>query len=310
MKAVVKSLLLLFLFVCAAFPGAFTGPGPARAPAKESPHFNELGCGECHGKDLPEDVARMGGLKNLYAGLCRGCHASTPRVCTFHCDRFPSGDAEGTVAPTFPLNGKKIFCLTCHDARIQCDPAGDEDAKQSRLFLRGSPKGRSERFCFACHKAEKFPLFNVHGPVQKEAEAKKQRCLFCHAQIPGDAEQQAGGASTARNPDLSCRICHRVKDHPDGRKHLVKISRLEGIIKKQPADEMDNAWARSAAADSLEAIILLPLADEGMIRCVTCHDPHSFSGSGDDLLRTEGRDELCTQCHGKDVPLHGSDGSK
>lgn len=186
--------------------------GPA-LQVKESPHYNEAQCGDCHGRDLPEAVAAKGGRQALYDSLCRECHGKAAVSCRFHDGCRPSTDERKRFEPLMPLEKGRFFCLTCHDARIQCVSSRSPAAKENALFLRGNPKGPVSRFCFACHRAELYRFVKVH-------EDQQGACLYCHDTAP-PAKGEGKRTHDGRRVDV-CGSCHHaLGPHPGGVDHTA-----------------------------------------------------------------------------------------
>lgn len=171
---------------------------------EKGPHFHGGRCGDCHGKAGPEQAEAAGGLKNLYNRLCMECHETPSVTCRFHASIVPG---EESVGQFMPLEEGRFYCLTCHDARIQCVKREDPASTANPLFLRGNPKGGSVKFCFACHGPERYKVFKVHAGMHREAESS--RCLYCHREPGGETR--------------GCRACHKVGDHPGEADHLVSM---------------------------------------------------------------------------------------
>ena len=279
----------IFLMLIA---GVFLRSGDGGSAHREDrPHYNASRCGDCHGRDLPSEAAAYGGLKNFYNSLCLQCHHRVPKVCGFHRDRGPREG--GTVdLDLFPLNKGKIDCLTCHDARIQCVAADDPSVKTNPRFLRGHPSGGVARFCFACHRPERFLRFKVHDHVRGKAPEKGEACYYCHVQNGDD--RSTGGGMAPPDSVASCRVCHPVGPHPGKVQHLVSLEALPEFSK----DRLNGPEGkRGVRYGSLDASALLPLGEGQTIRCDTCHDPHFEETEGRFGLRTGDREMLCRCCH-------------
>lgn len=179
---------------------------------KKSPHYNGDRCGDCHGRDLPDTVARHGSRKALFIALCRECHFKPATACRFHDGFAPSDEDKKRIDPLLPMMDGKFHCLTCHDARIQCVSDKAPAAEDNPLFLRGNPKGPVSRFCFACHRAERFRYFNVH-------EHADEACLYCHDKM---TQAKGEGKRNLQGKDVKvCRSCHAPAPHPGGKDHTT-----------------------------------------------------------------------------------------
>jgi len=284
-------LLSLLLVGQAEVPDSGTGPAGAR---DESPHFNAGRCGDCHGRDLPEEAAAYGGLKNYYNGLCLQCHSKRNLVCRFHSDRIPREGGKGAET-FFPLKAGRIYCLTCHDGRIQCVDASDPKARSNPLFLRGNPGGGPARFCFACHRAEQFRPFKVHRKIESMDQPVDGACFYCH-KTTSLLEKKAGPPALRADLVSTCTVCHRVKDHPEDMKHLVAMKNLAPIPDGRFEEREKKAFIRFEEGGTT---IVLPLGLDGMVQCTTCHDPHAPPGGRPLMLRAAKRDALCRACHGE-----------
>ncbi|MCK4911826.1 MAG: cytochrome c3 family protein [Thermodesulfovibrionales bacterium] len=107
------------------------------------------------------------------------------------------------------------------------------------------------------------------GAMDKDSRSIPQAhtiCSACHA-----FSQETGRAGLQNNvtPDELCTGCH--SDRAKAGEHRVGMP-LSGVSST------------------------LPLVD-GLVACITCHEPHGLSGFPS-LLRTEPA-TLCNRCHGK-----------
>jgi predicted CXXCH cytochrome family protein len=212
------------------------------------PHFDAGRCGDCHGKAGPEQAEAAGGLKNLYNRLCLECHETLSVTCRFHAAIVPDGEAIG-----LPLKDGRFYCLTCHDARIQCVKKEDPAAKANPLFLRGNPAGGVKRFCFACHEPKRYRIFKVHAGMHLEAEAG--RCLYCHGKPEGKRR--------------GCRACHAVGDHPGGADHRVSMGDLETVLPLGEGRRIECRTCHDPHADQENRRHLLRLERANF--CDACH---------------------------------------
>lgn len=88
-----------------------------------------------------------------------------------------------------------------------------------------------------------------------------------------------------------CSYCHVTSDKTD--KMQLKASLTELCIECHP-DRMGPKEHIVDIAPPMK-VVDLPLSKDGLMTCITCHDPHETSGNPK-LLRVK-PSELCSKCH-------------
>jgi hypothetical protein len=137
-------------------------------------------------------------------------------------------------------------------------------------------------------------MYNPHRQLNSQKEIIKEKCLYCHSELP---DEQLTGAKDARligNLEPLCIRCHMKAPRQDFHaKHLRKPSAEVLTRIKQMEDQHD---------------IILPLSEEGTITCATCHNPHEKGvipdvragarGAGETRRRRLGENNhMCVKCH-------------
>lgn len=259
-----------------------------------NPHWKNIMCVTCH-----DGVPKKGEQRLRFDGdinrLCNRCHNNEFARMIIH----PVGvapSASVNIPPYMPLEEGKITCRTCHEAGLQ--ESGENAGSVGRhnpMFLRGGLSVRNE-FCFRCHIQELFVSLNAHDQLDSSGNIKESACLFCHTYNPRDRvigiEDLTGFRD--KDPVNYCIWCHTsqyfIKRHPMGA-HLREPSR--DILYN-----MDDAYDQFGVS--------LPLYN-GVITCITCHDPHEQGVieiddvAGEDMfkrLRLGNRENTCVGCHG------------
>lgn len=293
-KRILLLIVLLSFLGCLALPEqkelkkAMPATEPAVVDEHTNIHFTGRYCSECH-----ERTPVKGGDPYLkyngdYQRLCGRCHhGMSPGYC-HPLDINAKEDKKLSIPAGFPLKDGKFTCNTCHDVYRQC---------RKRLFdrytLREAPYPRKTDFCYRCHDRKKYPLLNAHHQVRADGTHDTTMCLYCHAKKPDEQIATYQDVTFIGHMGALCRRCHAV----------------EG---KHPGDFDHMAVAPSAKALKHMAVmektydIILPLARDGKMTCVTCHNPHekgviaadkpSAKGAGS-KFRERLPGKLCVTCH-------------
>jgi hypothetical protein len=257
-------------------------------------HYSAQYCTECH-----VDVPRQGSHPQLrYAGdfrvLCR-CHYGNSKNYIHPVDRAPSPEMKAAIPAQFPLREGRITCSTCHDIVFQCrDNPLERPFLKEKKFLRGGPFETETSICFQCHDSKSYQMYNPHRQLNAQKEIVKEKCLYCHSQAPDENKTRAEDALLIGELETLCIRCHMKTPRQDFHaKHLRKPS--DDVLSriKQMEDQHD---------------IILPLNQEGMITCATCHNPHEkgvipdiragAKGAGEKLRhRLANHNSMCIKCH-------------
>jgi hypothetical protein len=304
-KPILFPLVLLTLWGCLPLTGQKAGkPAPATTAATvgvdahTNIHFTGRFCGQCH-----ERTPVKGGDAYLkydgdYQRLCGRCHQGlSPGYChPLEMVSPPNGpptngaslDSASRLPADFPLQNGKFTCNTCHDMYRQC---------VKRLFdrttLRGAPYPRKTDFCYRCHEKKKYRALNAHRQIRSDGTLDERLCLYCHQKKPDEKTATYRQVTFIGEMGALCRRCHSVEgNHPGNFDHMAKA----------PSAKMRT---HMTAMEKNYAIIL-PLARNGKMTCITCHNPHERGVIAEDKPSAKGADSryrerlpgiLCIQCH-------------
>lgn len=257
-------------------------------------HYSAQYCAECH-----VNIPRKGSNPQLrYAGdfklLCR-CHYSNTNSYVHPVDRRPSRDMIERIPAQFPLWEGQITCRTCHDIYIQChDRPLERSFLKDQKFLRGAPYETEAGICFRCHNIESYRMDNPHRQLDAQKEIIKNKCLYCHSELPDEKRTITKDARLIGNMKVLCIRCHMKEPRQDFHaKHLRK-----------PTPDVLNRIKQLEHQDN----IILPLSEDGMITCATCHNPHEKGVIPDVRAGAKGAGEkwrqrladtntMCIKCH-------------
>jgi hypothetical protein len=292
-------LALLLLWSCRSLPEKAESPkGQAPKPPAEAAlasavdehtpiHYTGRYCSLCHEKKPVVGGALYLKYNGNYGELCRCHHGQSPGYC--HPLEIDSGLGENWTPPRgFPLTDGKMTCDTCHDVYRQC---------QKRLFdrrsLRGAPYPMKTDFCYRCHEAKKYKRRNAHHQIRADGTIDAKTCLYCHKDKPDVKTATYRDVTFIGDTRALCMRCHPITgNHPGNFDHMAKRPSAKGL-------------ARLAALKKKYHIIL-PLAEDGKMTCITCHNPHekgvipvgkpSAKGAGS-KYRERVPKKLCIECH-------------
>lgn len=171
---------------------------------------------------------------------------------------------EGMEPPLeFELKDGKLACKTCHGLEDMGDIRYDKVDKKAANFLRNGPYPKLQTFCFNCHQKQQHERPNIHEMVDEHDEIKKHNCLYCHEEVQEKREQAVENISQVKlrlPPEKLCFGCHLKSPHLNAIEH-------QGA---KPKDEMK----KHMDAKAEEFGIILPLAEDGKVTCISCHSPH------------------------------------
>jgi hypothetical protein len=271
-----------------------------------NPHWNEKLCAACH---LKRPVSPKE-LSFKYDGdlikMCNVCHdAISPQSLIHSVGMVPSQKTKARMPKEFALskNGE-VTCTTCHELKYQCLKEEFKRRGLNPLFFRGGPYATRTEICYKCHDRSEYERLNPHDQINDEGEIIKERCLYCHAEVP---DPKNGGIRKVKfqlesNLKGLCQRCHRDRPHPGGTlarptfDHMVRPKKTIYEWRKRSEKQKD---------------VILPLEPEtGRIFCCTCHNPHE-RGVQRDAAADKGADnkqrlrlydgyDLCESCHGWD----------
>jgi hypothetical protein len=261
---------------------------PAVIDENTNIHFTGKYCSECH-----ERTPVKGGPVYLkyngdYQRLCNRCHhGMSPGYC-HPLDINSALDRKLTIPAGFPLTDERFTCDTCHDVYRQC---------VKRLFdrytLRGAPYPRKTDFCYRCHNRKKYPALNAHHQILADGAIDTKMCLYCHKKKPDEKTATYQEVTFIGDMRALCLRCHPIKgNHPADFNHMAKAPSAKAL-------------AYMAVMETTYDIIL-PLAPDGKMTCITCHNPHQKGVIAADKPSAKGADSkyrerlpgiLCIECH-------------
>jgi hypothetical protein len=254
---------------------------------KTNIHFTGRYCSECHEKT----PIKGGDIYLKYDGdyqlLCRCHHGMTPGYC-HPLDINAPLDRKLTIPPGFPLTDGRFTCDTCHDVYRQCVKRVFD-----RYTLRGAPYPRKTDFCYRCHDRKKYEALNAHHQIQVDGKLDIKMCLYCHEKKPDQKTATYNEVTFIGDTRALCRRCHPIEgNHPGDFDHMAKAPSAKAL--KHMAD-MQTTYD-----------IILPLAKDGKMTCITCHNPHQKGVIATDKPSAKGADSkyrerlpgtLCIECH-------------
>jgi predicted CXXCH cytochrome family protein len=256
-------------------------------------HFNARYCLECHEKrplSTGEKFLKYGGD---FKKLCRRCHYDANQTHIHPAEFVPSKASTVKIPSRFPLRDGKVTCTTCHNIVVQCrNSREDKILSKGQLFLRGAPHKTRTSLCFQCHNKANYRKYNPHKQLSNKGEVIKQKCFYCHSELPDEKKTGYKDAKLLGNFGAICRGCHqRSAKQPLHARHLRKPSAevLAQINRMQ-----------------IQMDMVLPLDQNGSITCVTCHNPHQKGLIPDTRAGAKGAGEIrrhrlagnmCIKCH-------------
>jgi hypothetical protein len=226
--------------------------------------------------------------------LCR-CHYSDTNNYVHPVDRRPSQAMLDRIPAQFPLWEGQIACSTCHDIYFQCQDRQSERIFLKDLkFLRGAPYETEFDICYRCHNIDSYRMYNPHLQLNAQKEIIKDKCLYCHSELPDEKQTIVKNARLIGNLQELCVRCHMRAPRQDFHsKHLRKPT-PDVLNRMKQLEDQEN--------------IVLPLSKDGMITCATCHNPHEKGVIPDVRAGAKGAGEkwrqriadtntLCIKCH-------------
>jgi len=264
-------------------------------------HFTGKYCDECH-ENRPEKgksvILRFNGN---FTYLCR-CHEYTPYTYIHPVDVEPSEEKKAKIPDDFPLQHGKVTCFTCHDIYKQCQKdtnvikigAGTQRFyRKEIMFLRGGRSQKRTDICFNCHEEQKYKNLNPHEQLTEKGDIIPEICLYCHTEKPDEKTATFNDVKLIGDLKMICQRCHGAMErHPAGVNHYLR-----------PSGTMYTRM--QILEDKLE--VVLPVDNEYMITCVTCHNPHErgviprqrrgAKGAVKPYRRSMPK-VLCESCHG------------
>ena len=257
-------------------------------PDTTNVHFDSRYCLECHEK-LPIAKTELYLKYNGNTQYLCSCHYNSGKMHPHPVDYQPSGEVK--IAAGFPLKDEKLTCITCHDVVRQCQDSPSEKILRQGI-LRGAPYNNPIDICFRCHDKNQYAKYNPHEQLDATGEIVRQKCLYCHSEVPDAQKTGIEDVKLIGNYGAICMGCHNsAAKQPLHQRHLRK-----------PSDEV------LAQINQMQTRfnIVLPLDQEGRVTCVTCHNPHQkglipdkragAAGAGE-LHRHRLSGNMCLRCH-------------
>jgi hypothetical protein len=293
-------ILILHLIVLSSFWGCLKIPEP-KVPSTDRPaaeptrlnentnlHFTGKYCTECH-----ERIPERGGDPYLkyngdYQRLCNRCHQG---MSPGYCHPLEIDVASGSVLPRptgFSLQDGKFNCSTCHDIYRQC-----VKRRFDRYTLRGAPYPRKTDFCYRCHRKKEYQALNAHLQIREDGELDVRMCLYCHETKPDEKTATYKDVTFIGDSRALCRRCHPVEgNHPGNFDHMAGAPSARALKNMMMMEKRFG--------------IILPMARDGKMTCITCHNPHTKGVIAVDKPSAKGADSkhrerlpgrLCIECH-------------
>jgi hypothetical protein len=294
-KTVTVCLICFFVFA-----GCRTGPTEKAAPeAKPDVHKGDVTedtnihytgryCSECHFQEPIEGGDPYLKYNGDYSQLCRCHHGLSPGYCHPLDLELPPEDEHMEIPTDFPVREGTFTCNTCHDIYRQC-----RERHFNRWMLRGAPYTHKTDFCYRCHVKAPYKQLNAHDQTRDNGLLDRKMCLYCHEKKPDEETDTYEDVNFIGDMKALCRRCHQIAgNHAGDFDHMAEKPSAEMVAHMKDMEEEFN--------------IILPLADDGRMTCITCHNPHekgvipadkpSASGAGSKYRhRLPGR--LCQECH-------------
>lgn len=283
-------ILILFVLIMLIFCEQILSAQKRSVAETTNIHFTGEYCKECHTK-----IPNQGGNKYLkYEGdfkrLCN-CHNRTVGSFLHPVDMDMSSGKKAKIPPDMPLRNGEVTCLTCHDMFLQCRK---RLFRNEKLTLRGAPYPRKTDFCYKCHNKNDYTMLNPHDQISDSGEIVFEICLYCHEGKPDETRHRYKDVKFIGDLEMICQRCHMIKyNHSGNYSHMVKPS--------------DKGLARIEAMKN-KFDIILPLAKDGKMTCITCHNSHEKGVIPDESPGSKGADSpfrhrlpgrLCLECHQK-----------
>ncbi len=261
--------------------------GPDVVDEKTNIHYTGRYCEECHEKKPVEGGNPYLKFNGDYKQLCRCHHGMSPGYChPLDIKSNPAGKMN--IPADFLLKDGQANCNTCHDVYRQC---------QSRLFdrqsLRGIPYPRKMDFCYRCHDREDYKKLNAHHQIQADGKLDIMICLYCHLEKPDEKTATYKEVTFIGDLKTLCRRCHQIQGNHSGNFDHIGVKPSPKALKIM--DAMKKQYH-----------IILPLAEDGTMTCITCHNPHEKGVIPENKPSATGADskyrhrlpgKMCFACH-------------
>ena len=260
------------------------------ASASTDIHYNAKYCSECHTHTPERGKDKFLKFEGSFKQLCK-CHYDAPGVYLHPVDIAPSEKIKAEIPSDFALREGKISCGTCHDIFIQCQVNQKLFQKDEKFLRRRQSKKRTD-ICFECHDRTKFNVYNPHKQLNTDGNLIQETCLYCHTIIPDVNTAKHEDAKLIGNNEALCMRCHKKNNKASLHDTHVRKPSPKVLTRIRLMEKQFN--------------IVLPLNADGMVTCVTCHNPHEkgviptkrpgAGGAGEDK-RHRLSENICIKCH-------------
>jgi hypothetical protein len=252
-------------------------------PNVSNPHGGK-DCGVCH------TDAKKPSATNLVNELCTQCHSAAAVDALIHpvMNANPKSDRIN-IPKKFKLDEDgTLGCLTCHKVACKVD-------RSNRTFLRGGPYRRELDFCYNCHSQDNYKKMNPHQQINASGTVNEATCLQCHVKQPSKAEHPTIAREMHLDMASTCNKCHALHSHEQN--HQGKNIELS---KKATVKRFRQTQKKFG--------VKLPLSEDNLIQCNTCHYTHNRGTLAKDQVVYEGdgenqrylrlsKENLCYACH-------------
>ncbi|MEQ1529704.1 MAG: hypothetical protein ABL925_10330, partial [Methylococcales bacterium] len=173
--------------------------------------------------------------------------------------------------------GRLLQCKTCHGLDKMDEIPYDKVDLADPKFLRGGPYEDFEKFCYQCHAKKENERPNIHVLIDEKGALKEQNCLYCHQEVNLNRNQPRPLTEVNLRLPIEnvCLGCHLKTPHLNALEHQ----------EAKPKDKMKKHMKKSATKHG----IILPLAADGKVICVSCHSPHPALGVIDGYKNPAGK---------------------
>jgi hypothetical protein len=261
---------------------------PAVVNENTNIHFTGKYCSECHQQTPVKGGPIYLKYNGDYQRLCNRCHHGMSLGYCHPLDINSESDRKLTTPPGFPLTNGRFTCDTCHDVYRQCVKRTFD-----RYTLRGAPYPRKTDFCYRCHNKKEYQALNTHHQILADGAIDTKICLYCHKKKPHEKTATYKEVTFIGDMRALCRRCHPIKGkHPGDFDHMAKPPSAKALAHMAVMKTTYN--------------IILPLAPDGKMTCITCHNPHEKGVIAADKPSAKGADSkyrerlpgtLCIECH-------------
>ncbi len=248
-----------------------------------NPHGSE-DCGLCHTESSDATAA------NLKKDVCTQCHSAAAINALIHpIDGVNTHSERISIPSSFKLESDgSLGCLTCHQVACKVN-------RSNRAFLRGGPYRKELDFCYNCHSKKNYSKMNPHIQVLEDGSVNESTCLQCHVKQPKKDDHPTIANEMQLDMAATCNKCHSLHSHEQN--HQGKNIELS---KKATVKRFKQTQQRFG--------VTLPLSEDNLIQCNTCHYTHNrgtlavdqvvYEGDGENqrFLRLS-KENLCYACH-------------